>query len=881
MAKQPLLLLNNPASMATIAEVMPDKFQLVLLDTPPVLAQCDPSTFRPTDDKSFRFPARPDWQQKLSALLAGNEVFLGFGEEPEGEYLSWIIQGYAREQGLPEPHRLHLAALTTPAILNALKVIDPVDLLGSVSIYIRALFHHCFQDHLKRLLGTDQGPDALIISPFVITALTCMAEREAETISSHQANTLQLQVTLRSPELTLPLTITEIFNVSADGLLQDNKQANAIAKKIADEHFTILAKETSPFSMEPLPPHDLPSLLTDAFLFHQIPPVKALPLIEELFLQGGEPDKRRQGLISSLFPSTAPYLQELKQLIQATVTKKFGADALSPRDIAPQAILPLQPQLNAADLGINNSAKGQIYELIRCRALAWQMQNAQGERSQLRLGAKLCRGIAQDNQLTTPGFLQQDDKGFPPWNHGPRPNLAENTPFTVDQVMVSHSLQPTNSHYTLSSLWEELTEFRGTIYQEDIHQLLQLLDKNYISLQKDGQLRGQKNLHRVTSGLNRAFPGMKGLNLVAYYEQTVAEAISGRKNLDVALRQFDQNLVMHGTPLHKPKIPTHIPRKKRKSSKLIKSSPLAAGPLANPAKVTPKPQPEPSQISPFTEITPLAQQDEQTPTPPSEGTSTLTPPAQPSPAANEPPPETPPPLTTATADLQPDISPPTPSDQENPPTPAPPSQDNLAATDNKTPETTTTTTTEVTPLNQQPSTAKQQPTLPPRQEPDVELTTTTKPCPECGRPMVLKTDRFGNYWSCSGSPACHHSESKHSGKIREEIACPICGHNSLIIKRTPTGKEMYVCPSKSCDFMSWAKPRQETCPLCHSPFLVEKSNSQGQISLRCPKAGCRYKHDLTSELSPGSPVTKKKVIRRKKGRSGKGKKRVVIRRKKK
>jgi len=33
-----------------------------------------------------------------------------------------------------------------------------------------------------------------------------------------------------------------------------------------------------------------------------------------------------------------------------------------------------------------------------------------------------------------------------------------------------------------------------------------------------------------------------------------------------------------------------------------------------------------------------------------------------------------------------------------------------------------------------------------------------KRCPECGRPMTLRTGKFGSFWGCTGYPDCRHTE---------------------------------------------------------------------------------------------------------------------------
>jgi DNA topoisomerase-1 len=117
-----------------------------------------------------------------------------------------------------------------------------------------------------------------------------------------------------------------------------------------------------------------------------------------------------------------------------------------------------------------------------------------------------------------------------------------------------------------------------------------------------------------------------------------------------------------------------------------------------------------------------------------------------------------------------------------------------------------------------------------------------------------------------------------------ELSCPLCGQESLVIKRTPTGKKFYVCPGEECEFMAWSRPHAVTCPGCGSPFLVEKTTAAGQTVLRCPRAGCSHLQALAGEQSAGeavaTPVRKKVLVRRPAGGTGAGKKKVLVRRRK-
>lgn len=88
---------------------------------------------------------------------------------------------------------------------------------------------------------------------------------------------------------------------------------------------------------------------------------------------------------------------------------------------------------------------------------------------------------------------------------------------------------------------------------------------------------------------------------------------------------------------------------------------------------------------------------------------------------------------------------------------------------------------------------------------------TDEVCEKCGKPMVIKQGRFGEFLACSGFPECKNTKTL-KGKEKEtskplNIKCPKCSEGEVIIKRTRRGKIFYGCSKyPKCDFASWTKP---------------------------------------------------------------------------
>ena len=113
----------------------------------------------------------------------------------------------------------------------------------------------------------------------------------------------------------------------------------------------------------------------------------------------------------------------------------------------------------------------------------------------------------------------------------------------------------------------------------------------------------------------------------------------------------------------------------------------------------------------------------------------------------------------------------------------------------------------------------------------VEDIPTDEICEKCGRPMVIKSGRYGKFVACSGFPECRnaHPLVKDTGGI-----CPECGGHMLVRKSTK-GRIYYGCSNyPKCNFMTWDEPVPEKCPQCGQTLFKKK----GQ--LYCAKEGCGF-----------------------------------------
>ncbi len=134
-----------------------------------------------------------------------------------------------------------------------------------------------------------------------------------------------------------------------------------------------------------------------------------------------------------------------------------------------------------------------------------------------------------------------------------------------------------------------------------------------------------------------------------------------------------------------------------------------------------------------------------------------------------------------------------------------------------------------------------------------EEITTDEKCPTCGAPMVVKKGRFGRFLACSKYPEC-----KTSRPISIGVSCPKGCGGYISERRSKRGRTFYGCSSyPSCDFVSWDRPRNEPCPTCGSPYLVEKYSKKDGPYIACPNKECDYrraKEESPHKAADGQPA---------------------------
>lgn len=368
--------------------------------------------------------------------------------------------------------------------------------------------------------------------------------------------------------------------------------------------------------------------------------------------------------------------------------------------------------------------------------------------------------------------------------------------------------------FTSDTLFIELDQMGFESRSKMDSTVQELIQKGYLHQDTANRLIPDKPTLSMARLLDRTFPKMPGINMAAYFAQTVEEVVSGRKAPQTAQDQFDQTLQMQGVCLaHKPRNRTiqNAPvapspglkksyRHKDARGSLSKPRILSSGSRSDALPVqkivfgrVSFADPEPESIDP-------APQQRDDP-PPAAGTV-----KNPDPAAftrRDPREDEPPCAKPCGAEVEP-VS-------------------NLAP---------------MHPHAGKPETLR------------VEATPAAAQIPlKSGHadPQEKPDDSFlENVTDKTVEDDAVIDEQVASFENNLAMECPVCRRAEVQIERTSIGKVYYKCCDRHCSFISWGKPFHVICPKCNNPFLVETLEAQESV-LKCPRATCRHRQKLSGE----------------------------------
>ena len=113
-----------------------------------------------------------------------------------------------------------------------------------------------------------------------------------------------------------------------------------------------------------------------------------------------------------------------------------------------------------------------------------------------------------------------------------------------------------------------------------------------------------------------------------------------------------------------------------------------------------------------------------------------------------------------------------------------------------------------------------------------------KTCPECGKPMIRRSGKRGDFWGCTGYPECKHTESIEAesspGKTAEEEIpekkCPNCG-KTLVLKKGRRG------PFLACPGYPECKYTESIKGVGGKKGSPGKRSAPEKVGRKCPECG--------------------------------------------
>jgi len=130
-------------------------------------------------------------------------------------------------------------------------------------------------------------------------------------------------------------------------------------------------------------------------------------------------------------------------------------------------------------------------------------------------------------------------------------------------------------------------------------------------------------------------------------------------------------------------------------------------------------------------------------------------------------------------------------------------------------------------------------------------------CENCGKYMVVKHGRYGDFLACPGFPECRNTKAilKETG-----VLCPRCAGN-IVERKTKRGKIFYGCQSyPTCDFMTWDVPLKENCPICGA-FMLRHNLKNGLFNTLCSNETCVTRPVIPEKKVADDPKKTKTVAK--------------------
>ena len=120
-------------------------------------------------------------------------------------------------------------------------------------------------------------------------------------------------------------------------------------------------------------------------------------------------------------------------------------------------------------------------------------------------------------------------------------------------------------------------------------------------------------------------------------------------------------------------------------------------------------------------------------------------------------------------------------------------------------------------------------------------------CPSCGKELVRRKGRFGEFIACSTYPTCKYTQNikkeaspdePKKEKITLSVPCPECG--GVLVERASRRGKFFGCGNyPKCKFVSNHEPTEKKCPECN--YAMAKRELRKKEIFECIK--CKFKEE--------------------------------------
>ncbi|MCX6559663.1 MAG: type I DNA topoisomerase [Candidatus Aminicenantes bacterium] len=139
-----------------------------------------------------------------------------------------------------------------------------------------------------------------------------------------------------------------------------------------------------------------------------------------------------------------------------------------------------------------------------------------------------------------------------------------------------------------------------------------------------------------------------------------------------------------------------------------------------------------------------------------------------------------------------------------------------------------------------------------------EIVTLDELCPDCGSNLVQRKGRFGLFIACSDYPTCKYIKKKKSEDTG--LACPTDCGGTILKRETKRGRFFYGCSRfPKCRYATWDEPLKQPCPKCGKPFVLRHSTKKDGTYIHCQDEVCGWREE--AEGATIAPKAKEPAVK--------------------